>query len=265
MIKLVLFDLDDTLIVDEMANRQAVADLLSATVGLQHLNPNAFYERLISISSELLNSSPFKDYAMEMGISSYEIMWCNFDDKTFIEDERQLGEWSKTLKMETWEYLLKDHCVSKSISIQEIAVQFINTRRQLQRNFPETGKLFSILHKNYLLGLVTNGISSLQRQKIRDSSLGGYFDSIAVSSEIGFGKPSPRIFEHIISELGVRTNEVAMVGNNIERDISGARNAGLKPFLVNRASTQLIYNNGPYSIISSLSVLPSELHNLRSS
>jgi putative hydrolase of the HAD superfamily len=45
--------------------------------------------------------------------------------------------------------------------------------------------------------------------------------------EYGIGKPNPAVFEHLLSQLGAKPEEAVMVGNSLERDIAGARAAGI--------------------------------------
>jgi HAD superfamily hydrolase (TIGR01458 family) len=46
------------------------------------------------------------------------------------------------------------------------------------------------------------------------------------------GKPAPAFFELVLSELGVRPGEAAMVGDDLETDVGGAIQAGLAGVLV---------------------------------
>jgi HAD superfamily hydrolase (TIGR01458 family) len=46
------------------------------------------------------------------------------------------------------------------------------------------------------------------------------------------GKPAPGFFEQALEDLRVGADEAAMVGDDIESDIGGARNAGLQAILV---------------------------------
>ena len=50
----------------------------------------------------------------------------------------------------------------------------------------------------------------------------------------GFGKPDPRIFQWAAENAGVASTEAAHVGDQVENDVQGARDAGLLPILVDR-------------------------------
>ena len=46
------------------------------------------------------------------------------------------------------------------------------------------------------------------------------------------GKPSPSFFELVLGELGVASGEAAMIGDDVETDVGGALDAGLRAVLV---------------------------------
>ena len=56
------------------------------------------------------------------------------------------------------------------------------------------------------------------------------FDCLAISETVGVEKPDPLIFQAALDALGIAPADhgrVAMVGNNLERDIAGAKRLGL--------------------------------------
>jgi HAD superfamily hydrolase (TIGR01509 family) len=88
--------------------------------------------------------------------------------------------------------------------------------------------------KGHKLGIVTNGVPELQRDKLEGSGLKEKFNATVISGDIDVGKPQPGIFEHICRELQVDAAECVMVGDNPERDIAGAIAAGMKSVWVDR-------------------------------
>lgn len=84
------------------------------------------------------------------------------------------------------------------------------------------------------LALITNGPTDLQRSKIRVLGIGHCFDTVAISGEVGVSKPDPHIFEHVLRGLGVASDGVWHVGDNLATDVAGARAAGLTAVWINR-------------------------------
>jgi putative hydrolase of the HAD superfamily len=92
------------------------------------------------------------------------------------------------------------------------------------------------LKKKYKLGLITNTLPETKKENIMkllcEAGIGEYFDQILVSSELGFGKPDPRIFHLMLNMLDVKPEESVMIGNTISTDIFGGNRIGMQTILV---------------------------------
>mgnify|MGYP001814421581 FL=1 len=85
------------------------------------------------------------------------------------------------------------------------------------------------------LAMVTNGLSDVQRARIERLDLGGYFDTVIISSEVGVTKPRPEIFDLAFDGLGSPDRSTAlMVGDSLTSDIAGADNSGIDACWYNR-------------------------------
>ena len=69
------------------------------------------------------------------------------------------------------------------------------------------------------------------------------FDVIVVSSRVGYAKPDPRIFQHALARMGVRTSDALHVGDSEREDIAGAHAAGLRAIQIDRAHTKPVAPN----------------------
>lgn len=85
------------------------------------------------------------------------------------------------------------------------------------------------LKKRYKLGIITNGYTKVQRDKIDEIGITDYFDDIIVSEEAGFAKPDAKIFHMSLNNLNVKPEEAVYVGDYYPNDIEGALNAKIKP------------------------------------
>lgn len=81
------------------------------------------------------------------------------------------------------------------------------------------------------LGIVTNGYASLQRRKARQHGLDRAVDFLLISEEAGAHKPEPSIFALALAHAGVAADQALFVGDTLDSDIVGARNAGLHAIL----------------------------------
>ncbi|XP_020295713.1 N-acylneuraminate-9-phosphatase [Pseudomyrmex gracilis] len=92
---------------------------------------------------------------------------------------------------------------------------------------PNTISMLRQLGKRYLLGLITNGPSNAQWEKIHKLSLQQYFNVILVSGDLPWEKPKAEIFRKACHFLNVRPEKCIMVGDKLETDILGGIEAGL--------------------------------------
>jgi putative hydrolase of the HAD superfamily len=85
------------------------------------------------------------------------------------------------------------------------------------------------------LAVVSNWDCSL-RSVLAGVGLAGAVDAVVVSAEIGVQKPDARIFAAAVAELRRRPGESLFVGDSIDIDVAGARAAGLRAVLLDRAA-----------------------------
>jgi putative hydrolase of the HAD superfamily len=84
------------------------------------------------------------------------------------------------------------------------------------------------------MGLISNShrcLSSFQQH----FELEGLITAAVSSSDHGYLKPHPSIFEAALKLAGVEAAESVMVGDSLSHDIEGARRAGMRGVLVHRA------------------------------
>ncbi len=99
--------------------------------------------------------------------------------------------------------------------------------------YPDAGPLLDEMHGRAELGLVTNGLTTVQRMKIDRLGLGTWFDAIVISEEVGVAKPDPAIFDLAFNQLNAvrgprdRRAQTVMVGDSLSSDMAGARAAGI--------------------------------------
>ena len=81
--------------------------------------------------------------------------------------------------------------------------------------------------RNVRIGLVTNGGVEGQTRKLEVLEIRDSFDAVAISKGVGFEKPDARIFAHVLDELDCTPGESWFVGDHPEKDVDGARRAGM--------------------------------------
>lgn len=106
---------------------------------------------------------------------------------------------------------------------------------------PDTKKMLGTLRNVYRIGLLTNFTHGPAAREIIDTlGLTPFFDVVLISGELGYRKPHPFVFRHLIEYLGVEKEQILYVGDDPEPDIRGAQKAGLQPVLTTYVRDQNI-------------------------
>lgn len=226
----VLFDLDDTLIVEEAA---AVA-AFRATALTAAATHDVDMERLAvgarTRARELWRAAPTHPYCLRVGISSWEGLWCRYEGNA--PEIRELRAWSATYRREAWRLALADQGVSDEDLAEHLGAQFAIERRARHEVFPDAEAALRALRADHAMGVITNGASCLQREKLEASGLTTYFDTVMVSADVGVAKPDPLIFRRALAEL--HAEGAVVVGDSATKDVCGAIAAGLRAVWLNR-------------------------------
>ncbi len=96
---------------------------------------------------------------------------------------------------------------------------------------PGVGETLPLLSRDYRLGLVTNTQEAGRAEVSRALDLfgiGRYFSVIVTSSDLGWRKPHPFIFEAALAGLGLPPSRTVMVGNDLANDVAGAKALGMR-------------------------------------
>ncbi len=113
-------------------------------------------------------------------------------------------------------------------------VNYHNVKFALLQPFPDTvSTLIHVKSKGYKLGVISNGLTIKQWEKLVRLGIHPFFDQVLTSEEIGYEKPHPKIFEESLSRMGCKPEKSVMIGNKFEADALGAVNAGMSAILFN--------------------------------
>jgi putative hydrolase of the HAD superfamily len=79
------------------------------------------------------------------------------------------------------------------------------------------------------IGCVTNRVFGGPRfvEELKELGLDRYFEATAVSCDMGYMKPHPKIFEHVFEQMHITPAETAMVGDSLRADVQASQAIGM--------------------------------------
>ena len=114
-----------------------------------------------------------------------------------------------------------------------------NKNKLLAKPYPDVLEtIVGLKQKGVKLAILSNTPVESASSVLEKFDLAKYFDFIALSCEIGMLKTDPKAFDIVFEKLGVTKEDCIMVGDSIESDMNGAKNAGVKGILVDRRDTR---------------------------
>lgn len=201
--KAILFDLDDTILSDDIVSEQAWKK--TCEICVHRVKPTTADELFSLLNSERISfwNNP---------VNLREGAWRNlFQSRLTIVKTvlHKLGH--------------NDDAIAR-----EIVITYNDLKAELVRLFPNTERTLNELKaRGIKLALLTNGEAESQRAKVEKIGLEAHFPVCLIEGELGFGKPDPKIFKLALDRLQVSSAYAWMVGDRLEFDILGAQNVGI--------------------------------------
>ena len=93
--------------------------------------------------------------------------------------------------------------------------------------------LTDLRNKGLILGLISN-IDRDITPLLNELGLPSFLQVVVTSTDVGFSKPQPEIFQEAMKRAGVQPVEAIYVGDQYRIDVGGANTAGMKGVLLDR-------------------------------
>jgi putative hydrolase of the HAD superfamily len=188
-------------------------------------NANATLSELFLLHKlEERTKAPFNDfYVRYMAHNAH--LWDRYE-KGFIGVEE--------LKLKRmWRTLLDFKIADEELS-NKLSYQFLEILPTKNAVFPYTPEILQYLkNKGYLMHLITNGFERIQRKKLSNSGIDGFFTHLITSEISNSLKPKKEIFDFAVNLSEALLEESIMIGDNLNADVQGALNAGMDAVYVN--------------------------------
>ena len=116
------------------------------------------------------------------------------------------------------------------------------SRKRLQL-YPDVKRVLDELRPHYRMALVSDAQPCFALPEMKAVGLDGYFNPIILSGFYGFKKPDRRLVEMSLDIMKLVPDEVICVGNDMYRDIYGARQMGIKTIFFDSNQGAKSYEN----------------------
>lgn len=124
------------------------------------------------------------------------------------------------------------------VRADELAREYREAINEALVPVPGAEAMLAGLRERYRVGLLTNGPTVAQREKLEVLGWRDAFDAVVVTGELTAGKPHASAFEALLEGLGAAAGATVYVGDEVEADVRGAADAGLRV-------VQVVFPGGP--------------------
>ena len=254
--EVIIFDLDDTLIIE----KRLAMDILLETCKLAErrfgIKAESLLKAILESAETLWRALPEKELIESIGISSWEGLWGLFGSIENLKKDAPL------YRLNAWKNALAKHGINDPEFAEFLGETFFNERKKQHELYEETLFVLETLEGKYRLGIITNGDSDLQREKINGVGIGHFFENIMASGDINIGKPDARIFETLLMDFNVKPQKCVLIGNCLEKDVFPAQALKMTGIWINRENEKYKGIGKPDYEIKNLKELIPILENL---
>ena len=185
---------------------------------------------LFDLDDTLYNSSEFVEIARREAVKSM------IDAGLNIEFEEAMDILNKIIKDKGSNYGKHFDDLVKAVLgrydpkiITTGIITYHNVKVALLRPYPHTIKtLIELKAMGLKLGVITDGLTIKQWEKLIRLGIVDFFDDVITSEEFGLGKPSIEFFEYGIKKMNLNPDETIYVGDRVDRDIIPAKKVGMR-------------------------------------
>ena len=146
-----------------------------------------------------------------------------------------------------WNSFLGQEGIGAPLARQTLATILAQIYRAISRKrlqlYPEVKRVLDELRPRYRMALVSDAQPCFALPEIKTVGLDGYFNPIIISAFYGFRKPDRRLIEISLDIMKLIPAEVICVGNDMYRDIYGARQLGIKTIFFDSNQGAKSYEN----------------------
>lgn len=219
MIKGFIFDLDNTLVDDDRG-----------------------WQKALELTCEYIRDKFDRGHTMDEIYLVYkqvsDYIWNNYN--TFLARFSNRQQKRQYVWMKTLEQL---GCYQSTSQLKDVVKIFSKFRENTVFVYEYTYELLEkIKHEGFKIIICTDGEVAHQWMKCTKANIAGMVDQIISSTDLGMLKPDKGVFEKCIEYFGTEPDTLIFIGDDVVKDIKGARDAGMRTILVNGSSGVTLKN-----------------------
>lgn len=191
------------------------------------------------LGSTITDESPFENYMLNFVYKFLENANVSINVESFNERLRKVIEERLFGNEGYWGVVreLVNHFTDEEKIFQEISEEFCKYIApkyvEMQQVYPEAITVLKELKDKWELGIIANQPKKTGNY-LQKTGLAKYFEVIALSEDLGFSKPNPKIFLHALATAKCQPEKALMVGDRLDNDIAPAKAIGMKTVRIKR-------------------------------
>ena len=190
-------------------------------------------ETLFSFNSYLGLTSMLKRYGIDFSREDYDafqavnkLLWVAYQNNEITAQDIQMRRFAK---------LAEQTGVDQIKLNQELMAEMAKVSKPLDGVM----EMLEALHPKVKMGIITNGFTELQQQRLQNTQTEKFFDIVVVSEQIGVAKPDRKVFDYAFSQMDdLDKTKILMVGDTLASDILGGYNSGIDTCWFNHANLE---------------------------
>lgn len=229
-LRLVLFDLDGTLVDHEAASAAAVREWLAGS-----------------------------SWGSSGDLDAHVAAWTAIEERHFPAYRARTVSFLEQRRMRLRDFLLRfgiDASGWSDARLDEVFGGYLAAYERAWCTYPDAAGCLTVVGAAAQVGVLSNGDQAQQEDKLRRTGLLPLAGRVLTSDLLGVAKPFPEAFRRACEQCGVDVADAAYVGDRLDVDAEGSAAAGLRGIWLDRARSE-----APTSLerIGSLEELPALL------
>lgn len=179
-------------------------------------------ETLFSFNSYLGLTAMLKRYGIHFTHEDYDafqavnkLLWVAYQNNEITAEDIQMRRFAK---------------LSKQTGVHQIQLnqELMAEMAKVSKPLDGVMEMLEALYPEVKMGIITNGFTELQQQRLQNTQTEKFFDIVVVSEQIGVAKPDRKVFDYAFSLMDdLDKTKILMVGDTLASDILGGYNSGI--------------------------------------